>query len=664
MSGPIGQLVEYIDKSRMILGLVQDIKKNRLALLITTDRQVVLPQNRVLLMTQPEFGVNQARDALVRNLRETLESRNQLAEKVDVEELWELVYEEDNPLPLKDLAELSFGPSPTSDQLSATLRALFEQRVHFRLSGGDFVPLSAKQLELKLDQMEKEALHKAEVDDAVDYLKSLPKTGSTEGWPPAPNGILELLRDFIVFEEEAGQAKKAKEIIALAEIGGRRKLFNLLVRLGVFKKDEDLLILKEGLPVEFSEDVLDNGRDLNPLAAPDNHREDLTGLFTFTIDGAFTTDFDDALSFEPNQDGSGGTLGVHITDAQALIKPGSLLDQEAKERGSTIYLPETRIPMMPPSLSEDLLSLRQGELRPCVSTFADLDAQGRVLSYRICQSFIQVDKRLTYNEADLLLETDPRLKAMARTCDALRQQRAWDGAYFLPLPELVINVDEDGLVEVQRLDRDGPSREMVAETAILANQLGARYLLENKLPALFRTQAPPKDPLEEGPVEDLFLHFRQRRLLNRMEISTEPGMHSSLGVEPYTHSTSPIRRYLDLVMQRQITSGLQGQGPAYSTDELENLVMQVMPAVRLGNKIRTARQRYWLLRWLEQRRDQPIEAMAIENQGRRWQILLTRIMLLTSVPNTGNIQLNPGQELTINIEKVNAFEDILRISLN
>jgi exoribonuclease-2 len=262
-----------------------------------------------------------------------------------------------------------------------------------------------------------------------------------------------------------------------------------------------------------------------------------------------------------------------------------------------------------------------------------------------------------------MLAGDARLSGLLAACDALKRRRGQEGAYFLPLPEVQVGVDEQWQVRVRLIERDGPSREMVAETAILANTLAGRFLEERGVPALYRNQPPPKEPIQEGDPSDLFLHFRQRRLLNPVDLTTKPGRHSSLGVERYTHSTSPIRRYLDLVMQRQLGAVLAGREPAYAKRELEELAMQVEPNVRRAFKVRQARVRYWLLRWLYERREELLPALVLEYQTRRWQLLLTEAMMITTIPTEPGLSLEPGQRVLVRVEKADAFFDQLRVSL-
>jgi exoribonuclease-2 len=660
---PVGHLVEFIEKNRIVLAMVQSAKKSRWGVLTASDRQMALPAGRALHISAGAISPERPRQDLAAYLAEVDQCREDLAAEVNVAELWELVHEEKDLVPLKDLAELQFGKEAGQDHQAAVLRALFYERLHFRLSGGDYVPLTAEQLEQKQVQQEREAAHREEVDHAVAYLRSLPASRKSQPASDPPPGLLPLLIELLVFEDEAPQAKKAKEIVSLAEIGGRRQLCKLLVRLGAIPPHANLPLMKEGLPTDFEPSLEAHAREISPAVTLQDNRRDLSDLYTFTIDGLYTTDFDDALSFEPDDDG-GGTLGVHITDAASLLPPGDVLDLEAMERATTLYMPDERIPMLPPALSEDALSLRQDESRPGISCLARLDAEGNVLGFEFMRSVLKVHKRLTYDEADQMLEEgDPRLKGLLAACDALRRQRGRAGAYFLPLPEVLVGVDEDHQVRVRRLDRNGASREMVAETAILANNLVGRFLDQEGVPGLYRTQAEPREPIEEGAPDDLFLHFKQRRLLNPVEIVTKPGRHSSLGVEHYTHATSPIRRYLDLVMQRQLAAVLAGGKPAYNERELEEVAMQVQPNVRRAMRVRQARQRYWLLKWLDEHKEEKQPALVMEYQTRRWQLLLTDVMMLTAIPSQPGLSLEPGQKVWVKIEKADAFFDQLRVSL-
>ena len=135
MPDPLGHLVEFIDKNRLTLGLVQNTKKGRLGILTVNDKQVALPQSRALLLTPAAISSEQSRDAQVAYMRQIEGRREELSRQVKVPELWELIHEEKEPFALKDLAELQFGKPVEDDHAGATLRALFNERLHFQTGG-------------------------------------------------------------------------------------------------------------------------------------------------------------------------------------------------------------------------------------------------------------------------------------------------------------------------------------------------------------------------------------------------------------------------------------------------------------------------------------------------------------------------------------------------
>jgi len=659
MTNFLGYLVEFINKNRIVLGLVQNSKKQRLRLLTTHDRQITVPQGRILHITPSNISPNSSRDTLIQYLRQEEIKRKEIANNINVTELWELVHREKETFPLTDLTELVFNQPICPKLVAALLRALFNERLHFKLVSNTFEPLSVEKLQQKKQQQKHEANNQAEINAAINYLKNLPISGPYP--PPKPN-LVKLLSDLVVFEKNASQIKKAKEITSLVELNSKRKIFDLLVRLKVYTPHQNLVLLREGYTNNFTQEALTQAANLDSNKALTNDRENLTKLYTFTIDSNFTTDFDDALSFTPDKTG-GGQLGIHITDAAALLPKESALDLEARSRGCSIYLPDTRIPMLPPTISENILSLREGITKPALSCLIKLNSEGKILNWRLTRSTLKVDHCLTYDKVDKSLITDQRFNALYILTQSIRNQRTLTGAYYLPLPEIIIGVDENSQVWIKRIDHNDPSRNMVAETAILANQLKARFLVEQDIPALFRIQAPTREPLITNDPNNLYLHFKQRRLLNRVVLSVEPGLHAMLGIIPYTHVTSPIRRYLDLIMQRQIVAVLTEQKPPYDTKELRKLAQIIEFNIHRGIKIRQARQRYWLQNWLQGHQNEPMPALVIERQSQCWQLLLTEVMLLTSISNKKNPKLELGQEIMVKILKVDPFYDILKVTL-
>ena len=290
---------------------------------------------------------------------------------------------------------------------------------------------------------------------------------------------------------------------------------------------------------------------------------DLTDLETFTIDGERTRDFDDALSLEKTL--QGWRLGVHITDVASYLEPGSLLDQSALERGTSLYLPERRIPMLPETLSENALSLLAQEPRLAVSFLVTLTEDAEILGFTIVPSVIRIHQRLTYHEVDLYLDQEERFQHLHRLTSKLRERRLSHGGVQLQFPDVFIYTDMQGEVRVEIEDTETPSHQIVSEAMILANSLGARYLSENQLPALYRSQAPPREELGIVEGKSLFQIWQNRRRLSRVLLEPEAQPHWGLGLPMYTTLSSPIRRYLDIIIQRQLLAGLsRAAGPVHA----------------------------------------------------------------------------------------------------
>ncbi len=655
--GP-GYIVEFIDKNQFICAFCVGLKKDRLRVVTESNREVTLAPQRVVCASPSGWPAESPRKKILNGLKEAAENRAARAQEVDVELLWDLVSDEDERLTPAELAELFWAEAPGPDQVSAVARALFADRIRFRFTGQEFIPLTREQVEQKIEQRQRELAYEAEVAGAAQWLAA-----AWEGRPVDPpsdqDQILRLIMDRVLYGDDAPQKKKAQDVLGRAGLAKPDRSFEVLVKLGVWDEDEDLERLRCQISREFPPDILDQADRISNAAADWSGRRDLRDLDVVTIDGALTTDFDDALSVEPLD--AGWRLGVHIADVTAVIEPDSALDLEAARRGTSLYLPDDRIPMLPPRLSEGSLSLIEGGDRPAVSVFAELDRHGRVRDFEVTLSRVRISRRLTYDQADSDLEADPRLRAMFEAAQAFRDWRGAQGAFFLPLPEVQVYVDQDKNVEVKKYTRETPARQMVAEAMILANYLVACWLEDHDLPCIYRTQAMAHSEIVTGDEDDLFLHFNQRRLLQRVELMTSPAPHSSLGVPSYTHFTSPIRRYFDLIVQRQLAGGLAGRGQVYSAEDLMAHITAVEPVVRQAARVTQARQRYWILRILNKLKGQTTPALVLEVGPHRVGVLLTDYMLLTWLRRQDADKLQAGQHLPLRVKKVIPREDVLQL---
>jgi len=198
---------------------------------------------------------------------------------------------------------------------------------------------------------------------------------------------------------------------------------------------------------------------------------------------------------------------------------------------------------------------------------------------------------------------------------------------------------------------------------ILANWLCARFLKESGIPSIYRGQEEPRENILDEKSDSLFLIYKQRRLLGRTQLGTEPRPHSTLGMDVYTAITSPIRRYLDLIVQRQMIHALKGKCCPYTKEALNHIAIILEEAYRKANFLKQNRVRYWLLKYLEQKLAEETEALVLERLPRKYQLLLTEYLLEVYVPFEKGLDLAPGDMIFVKIVKVNAREDMIKVDV-
>ena len=375
--------------------------------------------------------------------------------------------------------------------------------------------------------------------------------------------------------------------------------------------ETEAVIVASGFSTEFSEAALNEARSASSSFRPtdddgdDVARESLLDSFIFTIDPPDARDFDDAISIERHDAEDEWTLGVHIADVARFVPAGGPLDRDAVGRGNSVYLPRHVIPMLPEILSNGVCSLQEGVERYTMSAFIRYDARGRVIGQRFARTVIRSRKRLTYLEAQSLIDGDQDeaakharsepeyapdlLKALARAdtlAKVLRKRRRRDGMIVLDLPESDLVFNDAGDVE-DVLPEDGAFTHTLIEMFMVeANEAVARLFDDLNLPLLRRIHPEPSfDDLEtvrsmvsgkgvkipDHPTrKDLqrildatrntpaarSVHFAILRSLTKATYSPMPVGHFALASEQYAHFTSPIRRYPDLTVHRALDAWL------------------------------------------------------------------------------------------------------------
>ena len=660
-----GKLIEYLDNGRFLCAFVTENQDKRVRLINQNGKELVLPVSRIVHTSTISHPLNASRESLLKELKEVNELRCSLVEQINLAEIWELAVDAENPsFDLIFLAELTLGREADDDILAAFLRAIFMDKMYFKYREEGIKVQTREQVEQLKQQRDKEQqklelIHKGAAIVAALFNRQDIATGMER----LKEECLDLLRQYYLFGNDAEHAEITRQILKEAGLVNPHAPFHILVNAGVWTKNENIPMLRSDLPSSFSlaarqqaELILQRSKD---SLFQDPGRVDHTHLTPLTIDGATTLDFDDALTVEERPEGF--LVGIHISDVAHYVRPGDPLFQEAMQRGTSLYFPEGQIPMLPRHLSQGICSLIQNEIRAAFSFMILLSPEAEVLRTRIMPSIIKVARRLTYEEADRRMEDDPELRLLNELRQKLRRRRLDNGALLLPFPDVNIFVDPHGKVHVSLGKTDTPARTLVSEMMILANSEAARYVSDRMVPGLFRSQPPLKNRIVHGEDDDLFQNTRQRKQLPRGELLTVAQAHSGLGVAYYTTVTSPIRRLLDLVMQHQINSIARRQEPCFTEDMCKDFTSVINRTLAAANSVKQQRHRYWLLKYLEERKGQTIDAMIIEAGPKRVNLLLTDLLLDVDLPHPADHKPNPGSIVKLRISKVDALDNTLKL---
>ncbi len=375
---------------------------------------------------------------------------------------------------------------------------------------------------------------------------------------------------------------------------------------------DTLSIIREfNLREEFDEDALENARQqaaaFDETIPPD--RLDLTAETTITIDPEDARDFDDAISLVRSENGN-WRLGVHIADVAHFVRPRSPLDREARDRATSVYLPDRVIPMLPELISNGLASLQPGKIRYTKTVFMDFTPEGLRVGSELFRSAIRSRKRLTYEQVDAYLQSPGRWRRRlgAEVCDLLdrmrqlaamlRRRRMARGALELVMPEVKVVLDKQGRVAGAEIRENTESHQIIEEFMLAANETVAETLQDWGVPFLRRIHLAPlarklRDLAEfvaelglpsqdldgrpglqrllrsvVGRPEQHAVNYAVLRSLPRALYSPEEEGHFALASGCYCHFTSPIRRYPDLTIHRLVDAFLAGKKPRGSFDEL------------------------------------------------------------------------------------------------
>ena len=435
------------------------------------------------------------------------------------------------------------------------------------------------------------------------------------------------LQDIFVPEERAkGAVDGHKVVVELTSYGSDNakpegKIVEILGHVNDPGVDIMSIVKSYDLPVEFPEKVM-NQVERVPEEVSDADmagRKDLREWVMVTIDGEDAKDLDDAVSLTRTEDGKNWILGVHIADVANYVQERSALDREALHRGTSVYLADRVIPMLPHRLSNGICSLNAGVDRLAMSCIMTVDAKGDVIDHEICESVIRVNERMSYTSVKKILEDHdeeettryidlvPMFEEMEQLAGILRNRRHQRGSIDFDFPESKIMLDEEGHpMEIRSYDRNVATK-IIEDFMLLANEMVAEEYYWREIPFVYRVHETPdedkikklailinnfgyslhiSDEVRPGQIQKLLAKIQgtpQETMISRLALRSmkqarytpENDGHFGLAARYYTHFTSPIRRYPDLQIHRIIKDDLRGRMNEKKMEHYQTILPEV-----------------------------------------------------------------------------------------
>ncbi|KAL8138256.1 hypothetical protein V2J09_004257 [Rumex salicifolius] len=610
-------LEEKLEKQQLRKGLLLEFKKDSERVLLAVAQK---PDGKKNWMVYDQNGVSTSvKPQQITYIDPTL-----------LEFAWNELLDKNKSVAAEELAEMIFGSvEPLESYCSHLL--LSNDEIYFSVlerKGSHIIYLprpSAQVEELIRRKHSREAAEK-EFQEFIDIIKSA-KAMPVHSKPPKSSWIeeentwkrIESLEAFAIDSCITDEQKRiAGEILnAMGLTKMANSAVNLLIDIGYFPVHVNIDLLKCNIRTDHSEVIISGAETLlaesNDIDEVDD-RKDLTHLKVYAIDVDEADELDDALSATRLQDGR-IKVWIHIADPTALVQPGSLIDMEARRRGTSVFLPTATYPMFPEKLAMEGMSLQQGKLCKTVTVSVVLNPDGSIAEYSVDNTLINATYLLTYESASELLhlnleeEAELRILSEAATLRShwRRQQGAIDTSTIEARIKVVNPEDPEPQINLYVEDQANPAMRLVFEMMILCGEAIATFGSCNNLPLPYRgvarsyTDLSAFSHLPEGPIKTAaivkslgpaVLDFRQ------------PKRHGVLGIPGYVQFSSPIRRYIDLLAHYQVKAFLRGDDLPFSVGNLEGLSSVLMMQTKAARQLSSTSLRYWTIEYL---RRQPRE---------------------------------------------------------
>ena len=685
-----GSMLLFKDRGDCVLAVVLRIVAGRTGdvlfeVLVDRDETVRIERRRVLAVLGERLESTGSRADWIEALAQVRRKMEREAQVLDLEALWAQV-RADRPRHLhwKALAEQAgwrdveqsaaqtSGASVVRHRRAVVfLWALFHDRIRFRSEkNGAFEVRCRDQVEADRREMAREQQVQASRRLFVTQARAALGNTKPDTHRPGDSEYWVALLSDVALERRRSDLHEACTLfdeLGLARDPAWYSAFRILTALGVWTVDEELCLRRHGLHRRFAAEVLHAAQVEVDTAVPvladighgsramDSEVGDLDGAAILTIDDEDTSEIDDGLGVVATD--QGWHVWVVITDPSCFVPHDGPVDREAANRGRTMYLPSGKVLMLPSIVSQEVASLIVGQPRRVLAFWMDFDRDGRVVRQGLHKAQVTVARRLTYDDVDEVLaggQNDQQVDEVLTEAATVASEGSWQESVRL-LSHLAKSLRRPRAVDGQpvRVCRDGAgvalcpfpvdseARGLVAAFMIAANEAAAAFCVEHDLPALY---------LQRGRRESVQDVHGRRRSGHRFTTDARQWRDGGGGKPgPYVQVSSPLRRYGDLVMVRQIERFLDQGQTMWSEERLGSQVALLEEKFARAGRCERSSTRYWLYRWLEHRIGQEVDARVERVGGGQIHLRLERTGLDVIIEGSG---VRPGKHVHFRLDKV------------
>ena len=641
----------FFRDNRMEYGWIEGIQKNKLIIVPLHGKKQFLAGNRIALSWKDD-KLNLNAELAHESLLEQTKKAEQYQQSFELETIHSLL-DEIKEYSLEELAVDFLNDAEDTICKLGLFLAMREDSFWFKHNRNlTYTPRTEEELSLLKVQLARQKELKERELNIQTWIKNL-ESGDWHADSEISTEQKQWLHQLLNLLTEGTDSQHWKEMSSLLDwgssfgIGEENALKRWLEKAGSSVSTSRLTLLRASVREHFSNEIYQEVERVRKI--PLEKQVMLSPeVPTFTIDAKKTRDYDDAFSVMEWSSG-GLVIAVHITDLSDFVYPQDALFKEAEARISSVYSLEESIPMIPDELSSDTFSLKAGEDRKVLSFMFQLSANGNWNLLEVVSRVIRVQKNLSHEEADHLIEENRDFWGLLNNfCQRSLEQRLENGALNLSRKEFDFDISDPKDIKITALDRNSAANRIIEELAISVNCETGRIFQEADFPGIYRTQSSYE--IIKEVTEGTKLSMENIRI-EPARLSTIPGKHAGLGCDVYMQATSPIRRFVDLVTQQNLKLLINKQEPVFSEDDMMRWSEEISLRQRKYNRAEREIIKFWKLKYLKQHLGDNFEAKVRKKlANNNTEIELLELDCVVSA--AGLTEFESGEQLLLRIDEV------------